>query len=350
MKISKEILGQIQKDVENCDNQKSRQGSEALYNALIARYTLLDSDFKKGLPDNGKATVPGQEFDYRPELKAISEKLKMILLINRNEITESENSQLLKIKEFIVRGEKIKKEEYHPAQSGFPFSYVSGPQYDQWMAEINIVNERILKEHPLNESIHIAYQQKDNNPSAFDKMMGYLKAVADDNEFWNSIEQNEDYFVEKEGTEMSNKKVFIVHGHDKLAETEVARFIEKFDLEAIILHEQPNSGKTIIEKIEANSDVQYAVVLYTPCDMGRAKEASVDEERARARQNVVFEHGYLIGKLGRDKVSALVKGDIEKPGDISGVVYISMDDIGAWKTELAREMKSAGLEVDMNKL
>lgn len=84
--------------------------------------------------------------------------------------------------------------------------------------------------------------------------------------------------------------------------------------------------------------------------MGRAKEEGVNEEKERARQNVVFEHGYLIGKLGRDKVSALVKGDIEKPGDISGVVYISMDDAGAWKTELAREMKSIGLEVDMNKL
>ncbi len=340
MKISKEILGQIQKDIENCDNQKTKQGSEALYNALIARYTLLDTDFKKGLPNKGKVVALGQEFDYRPELKAISEKLKMILLINQNE-----NSQLLKIKEFIAQGEKIKTEEYHPAQGGFPFAYVSGPQYDQWMAEINIVNERMLSNHPLKESIGLMCKKKDDDPRACDKMIGYLRAVANDDEFWDSIKVKTE-----EGGKMSNKKVFIVHGHDKMAKIEVARFIEKFGLEAIILHEQPNSGKTIIEKIEANSDVQYAVVLYTPCDMGRAKEEGVNEEKERARQNVVFEHGYLIGKLGRDKVSALVKGDIEKPGDISGVVYISMDDAGAWKTELAREMKSIGLEVDMNKL
>lgn len=340
MKISKEILGQIQKDIENCDNQKTKQGSEALYNALIARYTLLDTDFKKGLPNKGKVVALGQEFDYRPELKAISEKLKMILLINQNE-----NSQLLKIKEFIAQGEKIKTEEYHPAQGGFPFAYVSGPQYDQWMAEINIVNERMLSNHPLKESIGLMCKKKDDDPRACDKMIGYLRAVANDDEFWDSIKVKTE-----EGGKMSNKKVFIVHGHDKMAKIEVARFIEKFGLEAIILHEQPNSGKTIIEKIEANSDVQYAVVLYTPCDMGRAKEEGVNEEKERARQNVVFEHGYLIGKLGRDKVSALVKGDIEKPGDISGVVYISMDDAGAWKTEIAREMKSIGLEVDMNKL
>lgn len=69
-----------------------------------------------------------------------------------------------------------------------------------------------------------------------------------------------------------------------------------------------------------------------------------------ARQNVVFEHGYLIGRLGRERVCALVKGNVETPGDISGVVYISMDDAGAWKADLAREMRATGLPVDMNKL
>jgi len=83
--------------------------------------------------------------------------------------------------------------------------------------------------------------------------------------------------------------------------------------------------------------------------MGRAKEAKIDDERSRARQNVVFEHGYLIGKLGRERVCALVKENIETPGDISGVVYIPIDDAGAWKIALAKEMKHAGLQVDMNK-
>lgn len=147
---------------------------------------------------------------------------------------------------------------------------------------------------------------------------------------------------------MSNK-VFIVHGHDITAKLEVARAIEKAGFEAIILHEQPSAGKTVIEKIEANTDVSFAIVLYTPCDMGRAKETKVDDERSRARQNVVFEHGYLLGRLGRKCVSALVKGNVETPGDISGVVYIKMDDTGAWKMELAKEMKNCGLQVDMNK-
>lgn len=145
-----------------------------------------------------------------------------------------------------------------------------------------------------------------------------------------------------------SKKVFIVHGHDNEAKQETARTLEKAGYEAIILHEQANLGNTIMEKLERCTDVDYAIVLYTECDLGRAKEASKNEERYRARQNVVYEHGYLIGKLGREKVFALVKGNVETPGDISGVVYTSMDDAGAWKMLLARDMRAAGLEINMN--
>lgn len=93
------------------------------------------------------------------------------------------------------------------------------------------------------------------------------------------------------------------------------------DYKAIILHEQASSGRTIIEKIEQFTDVGFAVVLYTPDDIGNAKD-NADDLQLRARQNVVFEHGFLIGKLGRDRVVALVDGAIELPNDISGVVYI----------------------------
>lgn len=151
----------------------------------------------------------------------------------------------------------------------------------------------------------------------------------------------------KEKKYMSNK-VFIVHGHDNAAIQEMARTLEKGGFEAVILHEQPDSGLTIIEKIERYADVDFAVVLYTECDLGRAKEAEQKDEKNRARQNVVFEHGYLIGKLGRDHVCALVKGNVETPGDISGVVYIGMDSAGAWKMQLGKNMRAVGLAVDLN--
>ena len=148
---------------------------------------------------------------------------------------------------------------------------------------------------------------------------------------------------------MEKSKVFIVHGHDDAAKEAAARFVEKIGLEAIILHEQASSGKTIIEKIEANSNVGFAIVLYTPCDLG-ASQKQTDQLKPRARQNVVFEHGYLIGKIGRKNVCALVKGDIETPNDISGVVYIKMEGEKEWKYKVADEMKACGYDIDLNKI
>lgn len=155
--------------------------------------------------------------------------------------------------------------------------------------------------------------------------------------------------VSKPKTSMDKSKVFIVHGHDNAAREAAARFVENLGFKAIILHEQASSGKTIIEKIEANSNVGFAIVLYTPCDLGASK-AEKDQLRSRARQNVVFEHGYLIGKIGRENVCALVKGDIEKPTDISGVVYIPMDEGDGWKLAIAKEMRDCGYKVDVNKI
>lgn len=144
-------------------------------------------------------------------------------------------------------------------------------------------------------------------------------------------------------------KVFIVHGHDDGAKNEVARFIEKLGLEATIIHEQTSSGDTIIEKVIRYSDVGFGVVLYTSCDIG-AMKSEIDNLKPRARQNVVFEHGFLIGKIGRKNVMALVKDNVEKPNDISGVVYETIDSKGAWKFQLAREMKASGYDIDMNKV
>jgi nucleic acid-binding protein len=148
---------------------------------------------------------------------------------------------------------------------------------------------------------------------------------------------------------MDKSKVFIVHGHDDAAKEAVARFVEKIGLKAIILHEQASSGQTIIEKIEANSNVGFGIVLYTPCDLG-ASQRQEDQQKPRARQNVVFEHGYLIGKIGRKNVCALVKGDIETPNDISGVVYIKMEGEKEWKYKVADEMKACGYDIDLNKI
>ena len=142
-------------------------------------------------------------------------------------------------------------------------------------------------------------------------------------------------------------KVFIVHGHDNNLKNEVALFINRLGLEEIILHEQTNRGKTIIEKFEANSNVGFAIVLYTPCDVGRSISSS--EDKTRARQNVIFEHGYFVAKLGREHVVALNKGDVEIPNDLSGMIYISYEK-DDWKRQIAHELKESGYEVDFSKV
>lgn len=141
----------------------------------------------------------------------------------------------------------------------------------------------------------------------------------------------------------NTSQVFIVHGHDEIAKLEMADFIRSLNLAPIILHMQASSGRTIIEKIEHYSNVGFGVVLYTPCDVG--SKVGALSGNYRARQNVVFEHGYLIGKLGRSRVSAIVKGPMETPNDISGVVYIAMDEQGDWKEDLKREMRIVGYQV-----
>jgi hypothetical protein len=146
----------------------------------------------------------------------------------------------------------------------------------------------------------------------------------------------------------TSRRVFIVHGHDGEAREAVARFLSQIGFEPIILHEQASRGRTVIEKVEANSDVGFAVVLLTPDDLGRGKSEATLEPRAR--QNVLLELGYFIAKLGRSNVCALKRGEVNIPSDFAGVVWESMDAAGGWKARLGKELEAAGQEVDWNKV
>jgi hypothetical protein len=143
-------------------------------------------------------------------------------------------------------------------------------------------------------------------------------------------------------------KAFIVHGQDLGARDAVARVLVDLGIEPIILFEQPSGGMTVIEKLEHYSNVGFAVVLLTPDDEGRQIGSAAPQ--ARARQNVVLELGYFIGKVGRLRVCPLYKGELELPSDYHGVVYVGMDDAGAWKYKLAGELKLAGYEIDKNRI
>lgn len=152
--------------------------------------------------------------------------------------------------------------------------------------------------------------------------------------------------VESKVIVSKSNRVFIVHGHDGEAREATARFLARVGLEPVILHEQASRGRTIIEKVEANCDVGFAVVLLTPDDEGRALGAEALE--SRARQNVLLELGYFLARLGRENVCTLKRGDLEIPSDFAGVVWSTMDPNGAWKQELAKELAAAGYEIDWN--
>ena len=154
--------------------------------------------------------------------------------------------------------------------------------------------------------------------------------------------------IPQSSPEPKGHSVFLVHGHDDRALHETARFLEKLRQEVIVLREQPNQGRTIIEKFEDYANVGFAVVLLTSDDIGGSSNSSKELLKPRARQNVVFELGYFIGRLGRNRVCALYVDGVEIPSDYSGVLYTKLDANGAWRLELAKELKAAGFPVDMN--
>ncbi len=156
----------------------------------------------------------------------------------------------------------------------------------------------------------------------------------------------------KQGDSRGGRKVFVVHGRAAGGFREAtARFLERLGLRAVILAEQAIEGRTVIESFEANAgDVGYAIVLLTPEDCAYGPDDEPPPTPNRARQNVILELGYFMAKLGRNKVVALLQEGVELPTDILGVIYIPLDDGGAWKTLVARELQAAGYDLDLTRL
>ncbi len=216
-------------------------------------------------------------------------------------------------------------------------SYDQIYEVERWQLEV-----KTYLESQYNTSVASRFFEQGDSDNIFDnsaKQKGYLKTLID-----NEISR----LVNINGSEKDLSSVFIVHGHDTEVKERTARFVEKIGLKAIILHEQANRGRTIIEKIESYSNVGFAIVLYTSDDLGKVKSKLEDEPlKPRPRQNVIFEHGYLMGKIGRENVIPLVADSMELPNDISGMVYISDKN---WQLDIAKEMKDAGYVIDLNKL
>lgn len=251
--------------------------------------------------------------------------------------------------------EKIQSRIYNVSYQK-PFS----PEFIEWQNQAEMILKNIFPNDPnyVEKFMNIKYglfvystsTTQDEENKAFRDGLNNAKALI--TSYIETIKLLEDSEGEMEcKTEIMQNhkisdKIFIVHGRDNETKLEVARYLEQLNLKPIILHEQVSRGKTIIEKIEEYTDINYGIVLYTPCDIGGINDDD-KKLRERARQNVVFEHGLLIGKIGRKNVSALVKGNIEKPNDISGIVYIDMNS-NQWKIDLGKELRDAGYHIDFN--
>jgi predicted nucleotide-binding protein len=138
------------------------------------------------------------------------------------------------------------------------------------------------------------------------------------------------------------RKVFLVHGHDEAARNAVELTLIRLGLTPIILSQKPNAGRTIIEKFETHADVSAAVVILSGDDFGYSRAAGLNEAKLRARQNVIFEMGFFYGRLGRDKVIALLDPAMERPSDIEAIAFVPMS-AGDWRAQLARDLVAAGL-------
>lgn len=152
----------------------------------------------------------------------------------------------------------------------------------------------------------------------------------------------------KHEMEMSQLQIFIVPGQDVVASDKTVNFIESLGFEAIILEEQAFSNQTLLEKIDAFPNAKFGIVLYTP-SLKEQKEFENGNTKLKAQQNKIFEHGFLMGKLGKNNTCALVNESIEMPNDISGAVYIPMDETDLWCYSLAKELKNAGYSINMKK-
>ena len=146
-----------------------------------------------------------------------------------------------------------------------------------------------------------------------------------------------------------SKKVFIVHGHDGELKHATARLVTSLGFEPVILHEQPNKGRTIIEKFADHAEVGFAIVLLSADDEGRSRDTSSAPLKLRARQNVIFEMGFFFSRLSRERVCVVYESEVELPSDLSGILYVEYDSGKGWMYAVAQEMKAAGYEVDLNK-
>lgn len=233
------------------------------------------------------------------------------------------------------------------------FKYVFGQKSDEMESLLAIWHTPMVRNTGTSEDARIENER--NRLEAFQKgLVKYAALIASQIHQVSAFWPDDEVLTRREtvgegGGPVDSKQVFVVHGRDQGALAEVKQVLSQLGLEPVVLQDLHNKGRTIIEKFEDHAQVGFAVVVCTPDDAGKLADGDT-QPQPRVRQNVIFELGYFLGKLGRAKVCTLIKGVVEVPSDYYGVVYVEMDDKRAWRFELIRELKEAQFDVDANDL
>ena len=232
------------------------------------------------------------------------------------------NTDIKKLRKLVKNGEYL-EENFNDVQ-----------MRNQWLYEIDdFVNESSHQREITRLTKKVRkFTDSKFSVDSFNAIMGFLRSE------YNSYQPKNKQETPDVDISYDLQNVFIVHGHDNDLIEEVKACISELELNPIVLHEQPNRGLTIIEKLESYiENCKCAVILYTPCDLGKSvNEAELSE---RARQNVVYEHGLFQGALTRKRVILLKKGNTVLPGDNDGMVYTSVDSAD-WKEKLKMEIRA----------
>jgi len=244
----------------------------------------------------------------------------------------------------------------------------SDPEFTVWKDEVKLVLKKAYGEtseeyarfnaieFEIPFSIHWNYENDQRRfNSGVKQSKVFLRARIEDVSARTAVDISDS--VPEIPSDPSNKKIFLVHGHDHGMKETIARYVTKAGLEPIILHEQADRARTIIEKFEQHADVSFAIAIFSRDDLG---VSAIDAQKSspemgpvlqpRARQNVVFECGYFIGRLGRKRVAILHAEGVELMSDYAGVVYIPFDAGDGWRLRLFKELKAAGFNLDANKI
>lgn len=271
------------------------------------------------------------------------------------QLNESRESAREKLSARIAKGRELLQRQVNTEEQAIAFNR----DYRKW----HDYNETLLGALFTNDSFRTNYRWSvparviDHDETVFEQFQEWRDALEPRCTFLESILEQLEIIPAPQGpvadqTPLQSPagltRVFLVHGHDVAARESVARFIEQLGLEVVVLHEQPSGGRTIIEKLEGNADVGFVLVLLTPDDLGRA--VADTDLSPRARQNVILELGFFVGRLGRNRVCALHKGPLDLPSDILGVVFVELDSAGGWRLAVAKELRQAGLPADLNRV